>query len=159
MANNVNTVDNANPPNSTLPSPRYNSLPEPVDITRGNKPNILVAVLINTGLIRVLTDSKIASSPSYPSNRTLFKDWYTIKIALLTHCTDQNNKTKHGQYIERLRAINASTNRKPTKPPAPASGTVNRMISGYKKFSNNAAINRYVMSTASRKSHCKTLRV
>jgi hypothetical protein len=56
-------VDTASPPRRMDPRPRYSSLPEPVDRTRGDRASRLVVALMNIGRMRVLTASVTASMP------------------------------------------------------------------------------------------------
>lgn len=59
----MNIVESASPPRRIEPNPRYSSLPEPVETTRGVIASKLVVALMKIGRIRVLTDSEMASIP------------------------------------------------------------------------------------------------
>jgi len=74
MTNKVKSVETDNPPRRTLPMPLYNSLPDPVERTKGSNPKILVAALMKMGRILVCTASEIAGIPDMFPNRTLFKE-------------------------------------------------------------------------------------
>ena len=54
------------------------------DRISGSIPNTLVRTLMRIGRTRVLTDSRMASRGSIDSARMWFRDWWTIRIALLT---------------------------------------------------------------------------
>ena len=80
----VKTVEISSPPKSTLPKPRYSSLPAPGKSTRGAKPNTVVIVVMKIGRMRLRTLSKTAGTNSKFSVRISVSDWCTSRIGLLT---------------------------------------------------------------------------
>ena len=76
------------------------------------------------------TIATMNGSGSQTSNLTLLKDWWTIRIALLTTVPTRIINPSMVSTSKPWGAINKFTSLKPRNPPAAARGTVKRMIKG-----------------------------
>ena len=65
----VNKAEVARPPSTAEPNPLYNSLPDPVEVTKGNIPKTVVAVVIKIGRILSPQLSKIAAFIFIPERK------------------------------------------------------------------------------------------